>query len=751
MAGGQEQELAGLENALETESESTFESEFELERGWDQEGLSETETLFEAPGTRRRAGAQILRAAGVSTGQAPPNTQCPTPAQVARDRCIHPGTKTCPAIPDLLCLRDVAGLPFEYVESVGTDPSTRLKIVSRRKTPVVQKFIPAVRDALNGFVTNMSRFGMPIEAILTLGSLYCRCVSHSDTLSNHSFGDAIDVAGVRWSQAGGLPSRLRETIVHNWDNRIYAGQKTLLRRINACLRLSFNTVIDYHRSDHRDHFHCDTNKNAGNVRAMGMSTTTPHFTQEALTLVLGRSIPVTGRWDRATMRGLQDFSGVPEAGLKDQRQLNEVLNQLFTRVASGGAALGTGSMGLDQFPFDSSKLTPYHQRLVDRIARRVAASWSTSAPVRTVRIVGHTDSRGPALYNHGLGLRRANSAQAGLTSAIEKIRPGIAQGIKFLAQSVGATQPVVPTQSQAGAARNRRVTVALNLPSPSPGRLAEFLENEASFEAPGTAITAPPLLYSESTVPTETHYVSIPLGKESPATPMTGIFAPQNFRAPSQVDLLVYLHGHHKGGAFPANLSIDVYWLAAHYKFWPLREGVNTSNKNVILVAPTLGPGSEGEKLDRAGGFDDYVGQVLGALAKYGPFKGQNQLPSVGNVVLACHSGGGARMRSVAGKSQIYGKAIKECWGFDCLYNPGNVIKKIQGDPDFWAGWARSHPDAKLYIHYGSGGTADLSERLRAKRVPNVFVEGSRNLDHNMVPITHWQKRLAAAKFLLNR
>jgi hypothetical protein len=32
-----------------------------------------------------------------------------------------------------------------------------------------------------------------------------------------------------------------------------------------------------------------------------------------------------------------------------------------------------------------------------------------------------------------------------------------------------------------------------------------------------------------------------------------------------------------------------------------------------------------------------------------------------------------------------------------------------------------------------------------------VFVEGSTSLAHNMVPITHWQQRLAAATFLIDR
>jgi len=736
MAGGYEQELLGQE--LESELEMSFESEWDSERGTSQPE-EESEALLESPRARQRAGAQIFGAAGASTRQAPSNTQCPTPAQLARDRCIHPGTKTCPAIPDLLCLREVSRLPFEYVVAVGTDPTTRLKVVSRRTVPVIQKFIPAIRDALTSFIGNLTRFGMPIEAILTLGSLYCRCVRNSDTLSNHSFGDAIDVAGVRWTPAGGPASRLKETVVYNWAN---PEQRALLRRINACLRLSFNTVIDYHRSDHRDHFHCDTNKNAGNVRAMGKSTTTPHFTQEALTLVLGRNVPITGLWDRATMRGLQDFSGVSEQQLNNRQQLNEVLTQLFTRVASGTNANGSGAMGPDQFRFDSSALTPYHQRLIQRIARRVAASWSTSSPIRTISVVGHTDSRGPAGYNQALGLRRANSVQSGLMIAIDKIRPGITQGIQFLAQSMGAKQPVEPSKSPAATARNRRVSVTLNLPSPGPGRLSEFLESEAWSESATNLVSAPPLLYSEATVPTETHYVTIPLGGESPASPTTGIFIPQNFRTPSQADLLVYLQGHHKGGAFPANLSIDVYWLAAHYKFWPLREGVNGSKKNVILVAPTLGPGSQGEKLDRQGGFDDYVNQLIAALTKYGPFKGQSQVPPVGNIILACHSGGGARMRSIAARSQAYGHQIRECWGFDCLYN--------KGDETFWAEWAKAHPNSKVYIHYGSGGTQDRSELLRRKNVPNVFVQGSTSLEHNMVPITHWKKRLDAAKFLLS-
>jgi outer membrane protein OmpA-like peptidoglycan-associated protein len=671
---------------------------------------------------------------------APPVGPCPAPAQIARDRCIHPGTQTCPAIPDLLCLRDAAGVPFEFVVSTGTDPTTRLKIVTRRRAPSVEKFIPAVRDALNNFVNNMSRFAMPIEAILTLGSLYCRCVTNSDNLSNHSFGDALDVAGVRWPQVGGPASALRETIVHNWTPP-GGPQRVLLRRLNACLRLSFNTVIDYHRPDHRDHFHCDTNLRGGNTRAMGRSTTTPHFVQEALTLVLGRPIAVTGNLDRPTMQGLQEFSGATAEELKDQNRLNQVLDQLFTRVAADVPAASAAPMGLDRFQFDSSSLTAYHHGLIDRIARRVVASAGTDKPVRVVYLVGHADSRGAASYNQALGLRRARAVRAALGRAMDKVRPGVARAIRFVTHSQGASQPVAPGATAVGRARNRRVVLSLNLPSATPARQVELPYNEMYLETTPPSTATPPLLYSESMVAKETHYVTITHGGEKPAQPMTGIFVPKDYRTPSQVDLILYLQGHHK--ATP-NLSIDTYWFATRYPYWAFREGVNASKKNVILVAPTLGPLSEADKLENPGGLAWYLDQVLAALRTYGPFKAMTDPPSLGNIIIACHSGGGIRMRRIALTPQKYLPNVRQFWGFDCLYSTG--------DETLWVDWARANPSKQLFIHFGNGGTAPRSRRLQgnASGVSNVSVDGSESVPHDRVPITHWFNRLRAARFLLD-
>lgn len=237
-------------------------------------------------------------------------------------RCTGPTPPVCPPVRGMLSLQSISSTPFEYVAGVRKDPATNLTIVRQRLRPRTQRFLPTVQTALTQFVANMNRFGLPIEAILTAGSYCCRCISKTNRLSNHSHGDAFDLVGVRWAAAGG-----RETIVHNWNT----AERPLLRRINACLRLSFATVIDYHRSDHRDHFHCDTNRGQGrNVRAPD----TLRFTQEALSLVLSRKVPITGRFDGATQRALVDFAGGTTAALSNAAQLNQILDQLFNRIAA---------------------------------------------------------------------------------------------------------------------------------------------------------------------------------------------------------------------------------------------------------------------------------------------------------------------------------------------------------------------------------------------------------------------------------
>jgi hypothetical protein len=285
------------------------------------------------------------------------------------------------------------------------------------------------------------------------------------------------------------------------------------------------------------------------------------------------------------------------------------------------------------------------------------------------------------------------------------------------------------------------------------------LENEWLFEAP--IPIAPRLLTSESTPPFSTLYVDVNIGcswsKVCPQ-PMTGIFFSDRFRFTPQVDLILYLQGHHRDraqpkspspGYYPSNLTINQYWNQKYYPFFAFREGINASGKNVVLVAPTLGPRSEAGNLIKSNGFDAYIDQVLAAIRRYyAPSMMFEQPLSLGNLILACHSGGGFPMRQIALSGASYAAKIRECWGFDCTYNTGD-------DKD-WARWAKMNPSSNVYIYYiANSQTAPLATSLynlaKRQKLSNVFVGKSSTGSHNKVPITYWENRIKAASFLKNR
>src|SRR5262245_63068328 len=82
---------------------------------------------------------------------------------------------------------------------------------------------------------------------------------------------------------------------------------------------------------------------------------------------------------------------------------------------------GRPALVLDRFGFDSTALSRYHLRLIRRLARHIGALGRTGPPVSEVILVGHTDRRGNAAYNQGLGLRRAGAVRA----ALRRIDPAV--------------------------------------------------------------------------------------------------------------------------------------------------------------------------------------------------------------------------------------------------------------------------------------------------------------------------------------
>jgi len=120
-------------------------------------------------------------------------------------------------------------------------------------------------------------------------------------------------------------------------------------------------------------------------------------------------------------------------------------------------------------------------------------------------------------------------------------------------------------------------------------------------------------------------------------------------------------------------------------------------------------PQYRGAEADLGKAADDYLAKVLEGLANFLDSKGQKLKSSDGkdakaftikNLILACHSGGGAAMRAfVGGLTGSNTTALKGCWCFDCLYG--------DGDADFWFKAAKTAP---FYDYYW--GTKANAQRL---------------------------------------
>jgi hypothetical protein len=275
----------------------------------------ESDSLNEAPATAPSTVIQST-ACAISAGRR------------TRSRCRT--EHACPAIPDLMCIRSVEGVPFEYLTGTRSEQSLRAPVT----ISYTAKVTPPIARSLSDWVHLMRSVRMPVDIIVSLGSHNCRCISNTDTLSNHSIGDALDIAGVRWGSPRPAGAALPSTLVHNWQN---AAERRLLRRMDACLRLTFPAVLDYHDSHHRDHFHVDNNRGRG-FRMRGPSFR--RFVQECLGVALNRTIPITGQRDVATAAALREFGRLPASTAiwQDAATLLRIENDLFRSIAEGASS-----------------------------------------------------------------------------------------------------------------------------------------------------------------------------------------------------------------------------------------------------------------------------------------------------------------------------------------------------------------------------------------------------------------------------
>jgi outer membrane protein OmpA-like peptidoglycan-associated protein len=101
------------------------------------------------------------------------------------------------------------------------------------------------------------------------------------------------------------------------------------------------------------------------------------------------------------------------------------------------------------FDFGSARLRAESRPALEEIARFHKAN-----PAQALHIEGHTDNVGTKKYNQDLSMQRAQAVIAELE------RMGASAG-RFIPVGYGADQPVAGNDTEAGRAKNRRVTVRL--------------------------------------------------------------------------------------------------------------------------------------------------------------------------------------------------------------------------------------------------------------------------------------------------
>jgi hypothetical protein len=150
----------------------------------------------------------------------------------------------------------------------------------------------------------------------------------------------------------------------------------------------------------------------------------------------------------------------------------------------------------------------------------------------------------------------------------------------------------------------------------------------------------------------------------------TGMFIPPSCTPSSKIDIVVYLHGLFGQGS--QQNGMELYWQ----KYSKIRDHFSSSNKNALLLAPSLSTNPQVETIFRAQyGFDKFVAACFKAM------KAARHIPEdaePGRIIVAAHSAGGRPLSDILNYKNKLHARIVECWGFDCLYGYSfeNWLKK---------------------------------------------------------------------------
>ncbi len=131
-------------------------------------------------------------------------------------------------------------------------------------------------------------------------------------------------------------------------------------------------------------------------------------------------------------------------------EANELARQLAELQAKPTERGMVVTMGNVLFEYDKANINPGGMRVIDKLAAFLAKH-----PERSIRIEGHTDSRGSEAYNQRLSERRAEAVKRAL------LYQGI-QGMRINALGYGEAFPIATNTTSSGRQQNRRVEVIIS-------------------------------------------------------------------------------------------------------------------------------------------------------------------------------------------------------------------------------------------------------------------------------------------------
>ena len=102
------------------------------------------------------------------------------------------------------------------------------------------------------------------------------------------------------------------------------------------------------------------------------------------------------------------------------------------------------------FQSGSSQFSPVDDAEMNALIKTL----STYRSIESIDVVGHTDDRGPSVYNQSVSERRATTVKNKLEQAFPQIL--------ISARGLGETAPVAPNNTAEGRQLNRRVEVQIN-------------------------------------------------------------------------------------------------------------------------------------------------------------------------------------------------------------------------------------------------------------------------------------------------